>query len=122
VGRTVNTTPEQRVAAARARMAELAEKFILRSRDEIAILRSDLTRLGDGDAAALAEMVHIAHRMGGTGATLGLDALSMHAQRVERLANAQQPGAVPDSEALRQLAGAVDALADALQRPAAARS
>lgn len=117
----MNESREQRVAAARARLAELAAKFIDRTRGELATMRDALTRLGAGDHAALGEIRHLAHRMAGTGATLGFDALSDCATRIEKIADAQTAGSLPGDLALAQMTGAVEALDHELTRVAANR-
>jgi HPt (histidine-containing phosphotransfer) domain-containing protein len=112
----MNQTQEQRVAAARARMAELKEKFVERSRGELATMRSGIAALETGEAAALGEILQLSHRMSGTGATLGLDALSERARHIEKLAEAHAPGALPDAAALSGLRAAIEALAAELAR------
>lgn len=82
----MNRTREEKIAAARSRMAELAEKFLERTAGEIATMRADLVKLESDDGQALAEIRHLAHRMAGTGATLGFESLSDRAQRIEQLA------------------------------------
>ncbi len=106
----MNQTTEQRVAAARARLAELREKFIERTRGDLAAMRQSLAQVQAGEAAALGEIARLAHRMSGTGATLGLDALGEQAQRLEKLAESS-PGAATDAGALRTLAAAIESLA-----------
>jgi HPt (histidine-containing phosphotransfer) domain-containing protein len=105
----MNDTREQRVAAAKARMAELAGKFLERTAGEIETMRARLAQAGE-DAAALAEIRNLAHRACGTGATLGFESLSEHAYRIEVLTAAQPPGSSAE------IAGAIDALARELAR------
>lgn len=102
---------EAKAAAMRARMAEMASKFIERSRGELGRMRAALKRLAAGDASALGEIRHFAHRMAGTGATLGFEKLGDCATRVEKLAGAQAAGSVPGEVALAQLTSAVESLA-----------
>lgn len=109
----MNQTTEQRVAAARARLAELREKFIERTRAEIMAMRQALARAQAGDAVALGDIAQLAHRMSGTGATLGLDALGEQARLVEKLAESSSV-AQGDPAAQRTLAGAIESLAAAL--------
>ena len=109
-------TPEERVVAARARMAELKEKFIQRTERELQTLRSSLAALAAGDRAALDTIVQLAHRITGTGATLGLDALSDRAQEIEKLGEEQRPGSPPDAATLSQLDAAIGAFAAELDR------
>ena len=112
----MNLTPEQRVAAARTRMAELKQKFIERTHGELELMRASLAALEGGDAAALGTIVQLAHRMTGTGATLGLDALSDRAQDIERLGEASAAGSPFDAGTLAQLRAAIGALAAELGR------
>jgi chemotaxis protein histidine kinase CheA len=115
----MNETREQKAAAARARLAELAAKFVGRSRDDVAAMRDALTRLSSGDGGALAQIRHYAHRMAGTGATLGFEQVSEGAARIEKLVDAAAPGSVPGEFVLAQLTGAVEGLGahlDALAR------
>jgi HPt (histidine-containing phosphotransfer) domain-containing protein len=112
----VNQTPEERVAAARARMAELKEKFIDRTQGELRTMRASFAALEAGDSAALGTIVYYAHRMTGTGATLGLEALSDRAQEIEKLGEAHAPGAQPDAASRSRLGAAIEALAAELER------
>ena len=112
----MNPTPEERVAAARARMAELKEKFIERTQGDLKTMHASLAALEAGDSAPLDSIVQLAHRMTGTGATLGLEALSDRAQEVERLAEAVPAGSPPDAAAMAQLRAAIDALGAELER------
>ena len=111
----MNQTSEQRIAAARARMAELKEKFIERTHGEVTTLRGSFESLKGGESAALGVIVQLAHRMAGTGATLGLDALSDRAQELEKLGESQPPGAVTEP-ALSRIGAAIEALAAELGR------
>ena len=112
----MNQTTEQRIAAARARMGELREKFIERTQGELQTLRASFAALEAGDPAALDTIVQLAHRMTGTGATLGLEALSERAQEIEKLGEALAPAAPPDGAMLARLDAAIGALAAELGR------
>jgi chemotaxis protein histidine kinase CheA len=107
-------TREQKMAAARSRMAELAAKFLERTAGDIASMRDGLDKLSSGDATALADIRHLAHRMVGTGATLGFESLAECAHRIEQLAEGCAPGSLPDQGTREQLAGALDRLRAAL--------
>jgi len=107
----MNDTREQRLAAAKARMVELAAKFIERTQGDLRTMRADLEKAGAGDAAALAEIRHLAHRMAGTGATLGFAALGERAAVTEALVETLLPrGTPPDARALEKLAADIGAL------------
>jgi chemotaxis protein histidine kinase CheA len=101
---------EERMAAARTRMAELAAKFIGRTRTDLGTMRDDLAKVARGDVGALVEIRHLAHRMAGTGATLGFDALGECASRTEALIDSLPAGVPPDAAALARLADGIDAL------------
>ena len=103
----MNDTREQKVAAARARMAELAAKFIERTQGDLRIMRSDLAKVGAGDVGALAEIRHLAHRMAGTGATLGFQALGERAAGTEAMIDALPGGVPPDAQAIERVADAL---------------
>jgi HPt (histidine-containing phosphotransfer) domain-containing protein len=109
----MNTTQEEKVAAMRSRMAELTGKFIERTEVEVQSMRASLARAGEGDARALGEILHLAHRARGTSATLGLEALSTRAHAIEMLAGI--PGGAPlDPATFDELKGAIEALAEEL--------
>jgi HPt (histidine-containing phosphotransfer) domain-containing protein len=106
----MNETREQKLAAARARMAELAAKFIERTQRDLSIMRADLEKAGAGDAGALAEIRNLAHRMAGTGATLGFEALGERAAGTEAKIDALLAGPPPDSRTIERLAADIGAL------------
>lgn len=110
-------TPEERIAAARARMAELADKFVDRSRDDLAAMRDALARVVAGAPGGLEALRHLAHRMAGTGATLGFEAVSDVALKIESLVEACAAGVPPDAGTRAELAAALDALGAELARP-----
>ena len=110
-----------RVAATTARMREIAAKFLLRSVADLAAMRQQLAGPGGADVTALANIRHAAHRMCGTGATLGFEALSDCARRIERLAEAQPPDAILAPTRLREFAAELDLLAAELARNPAAQ-
>jgi HPt (histidine-containing phosphotransfer) domain-containing protein len=100
----------ERAAAARARMAELAEKFIARTKNELVTLRAALDALSAGRSEALVDIRHLAHRMAGTGATLGFEKLSDHAMHVEEICDRQAPGAAPSAADRAEIGAAVEAI------------
>jgi len=106
----MDETREQKLAAARARMAELAAKFIERTQRDLRTMRADLEKAGAGDVGALTEIRYLAHRMAGTGATLGFEALGVRAARTEALIEALPGGATPDPQLLDRLAADIGAL------------
>jgi chemotaxis protein histidine kinase CheA len=109
-------TREQKEGNARSRLAELAAKFLDRTDGDIAAMRASVGRMASGDPAAVDDIRHLAHRMVGTGATLGFDSLSGLAHHLEKLAESRAPGAEPDEAACAQYAAALDALAADLRK------
>ena len=106
----------ERAEAAQARLAELANKFLDRTAADIATMRRDLARVAQAEPGALGDIRHLAHRMVGTGATLGFESLSNSARRIEVLAESCPPEATPDDDLRTQLADALAALDAELQR------
>jgi chemotaxis protein histidine kinase CheA len=110
----MNETREQKMAAARVRMAQLAERFIERTRGDLRTMRDDLAKVRAGDVTALAGIRHLAHRMAGTGATLGFDALGECAAGIEvaidTLPPGTPPGTPPGVATVDRLAAGIDAL------------
>jgi chemotaxis protein histidine kinase CheA len=105
----MNQTREEKEAAARVRLAELTTRFLIRTESDLAAMRADLSRAGE-QAEAIGTIRHLAHRMVGTGATLGFESISECAHRVELLAESCAPGTLPDERTRVELAGALDAL------------
>lgn len=98
---------EDRAAAARERMAELSTKFVERTKTELLTLRKALDA---GSAAAIGEIHYLAHRMAGTGATLGFEALADHAARIEEVCERQVKGAALDAQGRAEIAAAVESI------------
>lgn len=108
--RTVKTGEqgrEDRVIAARERMAELSAKFVDRTKSELQTLRQALDA---GTAASIGEIHYLAHRMAGTGATLGFESLADHAARIEEICERQASGAALDAQDREEIAAAVGAI------------
>jgi|KBSMisStaDraftv2_1062788.scaffolds.fasta_scaffold179210_2 HPt (histidine-containing phosphotransfer) domain-containing protein len=99
-------------AELREQVKALGEKFLLRTADQITLLRAHVASLRSGDRDVLVGMQELAHKIHGSGAMFGFAALSDRAGEIERLI-AAQPGAVhgtPD-----RLAALVEELAAALE-------
>lgn len=104
------STREQKAHAARVRMAELAARFLERTQGDLATMREALSKVRAGDAKALGEIRNLAHRMVGTGATLGFEAISARASRVEQLIESIPVGTSPPAALLADLGSALEAL------------
>jgi HPt (histidine-containing phosphotransfer) domain-containing protein len=99
----------------RERIKQLAGEFVQRCSRDVSSLRASLTRLGNGDsmvfdAIVFKEMEHIAHRICGTGASLGFESLSTCAAAIERLAQGQGGGVTPHLNVVERLVEYVAAL------------
>jgi HPt (histidine-containing phosphotransfer) domain-containing protein len=99
-----------RVAAAQMRMAELGQKFLDRTLGEIGQMRQGADQLAGGNATALAQIQHFSHKIRGTGATLGFEAVSDCGADIERIAIEGATGDTEDPEYLERLRGAIEAL------------
>jgi HPt (histidine-containing phosphotransfer) domain-containing protein len=93
----------EKQAAMRDKIAVLAQRFLQRCAGDMATGRVLLDKLRNGNAGAFKDMEQLAHRIMGTGSSLGFHSLSAHAVSVERLAEAQPSDAPPDPEAIARL-------------------
>ena len=72
----MSQTREEREAAARVRMAELAAKFVARTAGEVDSMRATTREASSGRCAGARGIRNLAHRTCGTGATLGFETLA----------------------------------------------
>ena len=99
----------------RERIKQLAGEFLQRCSRDAESMRALLARLGNGDsnvfdATVLKELEHLAHRICGTGASLGFESLSTRAAAIERLAEGQTCGVTADQNVVERLVGYITAL------------
>ena len=73
------------------RLQQLSGKFLLRTRDELALLRAQLVPARSGDATALAELLRLTHRINGSGAMLGFVDISGRARQIEAILRRAEP-------------------------------
>jgi HPt (histidine-containing phosphotransfer) domain-containing protein len=97
-------------AAMQERIKQLAGEFLQRCLRDLASSRDLLTRLGNGDAGVYKELEYLAHRICGTGASLGFESLSTCAAAVERLAEAHAGDVTADQNVVGRLVEYVAAL------------
>jgi chemotaxis protein histidine kinase CheA len=109
-------TREEKMAAAQARMAELAKKFLDRSAGDLVVMRADLAKLAQGQREAVTDLRQLAHRMVGTGATLGFETIAARAHDLESIAEGCAPDSVPDEDIRGRFSTAMDALEAELRR------
>jgi HPt (histidine-containing phosphotransfer) domain-containing protein len=94
----------------RERIKQLAAEFLQRCSRDVMSLRALLPRLGDGDANVFKELEHLAHRICGTGASLGFESLSTRAAAIERLAEGRAGGVTADQNVVERLVEYIAAL------------
>ena len=109
-------TREEKLAAAQTRMAELAKKFLVRSAGDLASMRAGLDKVAQGQGGAIDDLRHLAHRMAGTGATLGFESIAARAHDVESLAEVGLPVSASAADVRARFASALDALEAELRR------
>lgn len=97
--------------AVKSRLGELAQKFVVRTTGDLALMREGLARVESGDRAGLEQIQQLAHRACGTGGTLGLCALSDAAGALERTIEACPAGTLPDAHARAEIAARIEAIA-----------
>lgn len=76
--------PTEKRTAIATRMEQLCTTFLQRSAAELHTARGFFDRLSTGDAAGATDLRHLAHRIKGTGGSLGLGSVSDHAADLER--------------------------------------
>lgn len=97
--------------AVQGRLQELAARFVRRSLGEVLIMREKLPAVRANDRAALAEIEQLAHKIHGTAATLGYQALSDCGGELERLAEKIVAGErALDDPACERIAGLISRL------------
>lgn len=71
-------------------IADIAVRYIKRTLGELGQLRESLQAIRAGDADACKQLERLAHKIHGSGAMFGFDAISDHANEIERLAGSGQ--------------------------------
>jgi HPt (histidine-containing phosphotransfer) domain-containing protein len=98
----------------RERIKQLAGEFLQRCSRDVMSLRALLARFSNGDsksdATVLEELEHLAHRICGTGASLGFESLSTRAAAIERLAEGQARSVTADQHVVERLVEYIAAL------------
>jgi HPt (histidine-containing phosphotransfer) domain-containing protein len=64
-------------------LGEIGLRYLKRTVTEIATLRDMLAKLRAGEASSLKEIEHLSHKIHGSGAMFGFDALSSEARQIE---------------------------------------
>jgi len=73
------------------RLKQLSNQYLLRTREELALLRAQIPQAHQGHVEALLEMQRYAHRISGSGALLGFKAISDAMAQVERILRRADP-------------------------------
>jgi HPt (histidine-containing phosphotransfer) domain-containing protein len=99
----------------RERIKQLAGEFLQRCSRDVMSLRALLARMGNSDtnvfdANVFKELEHLAHRICGTGASLGFESLSTRAAAIERLAEGQAGSVAADQNVMERLVEYIAAL------------
>ncbi len=102
--------------AMRAQLKELAAQFLQRCLADMTTAHALLGRLYGGEPEVINDLAQLAHRVAGTGGSLGFDSISRSAAAIERFAERQIAGERPDPRAPQSLAE----LTIALERDVAA--
>lgn len=67
------------------RFQQLSRQFLERTRQEVALFADSMQRAKNNDPQALLSLLHIAHRVHGSGAMLGFKPISASAGRIEHV-------------------------------------
>ncbi|MGC3979926.1 MAG: Hpt domain-containing protein [Steroidobacteraceae bacterium] len=73
------------------KLKQLEGQYLVRTREELALLRAQVPASLQNDLAALQEMQRLAHRINGSGAMLGFKLISEAAAQVERILRRADP-------------------------------
>ena len=79
---------DERRALLQEGVSHLHDRFLRRSLADAILMREFIEKLRAGDATMLDEVAHLAHRICGTGGSLGFTALSACAMKIEQIAAA----------------------------------
>ena len=74
----------------RQQIADIAVRYIKRTQGELGQLRDALAAIRAGDAEAQKQLERLAHKIHGSGAMFGFDAISDRAHEIEKLAGSGQ--------------------------------
>jgi HPt (histidine-containing phosphotransfer) domain-containing protein len=101
------TEAQSKRTALAAKLKELGARFSERNVGDLAALDHCFERLHAGAPGALSEIESIAHRMSGTGATLGFHVISTAAEALERMAESKDADLTRLTDALAELRSAI---------------
>jgi chemotaxis protein histidine kinase CheA len=82
------------------RLKQLGELYLLRTREELALLRAEVAAARQGQAEPLLIMQRGTHRISGSGAMLGFKAASEAAGKIERILRRADPVPTEDEWAV----------------------
>lgn len=66
-----------------SKLAELAQRYLHRTADEVTTIRATAARYAEGNGAVLHDIERAAHRIRGSGGMFGFDAISAAAGEIE---------------------------------------
>jgi two-component system OmpR family response regulator len=106
-------------ARVRAQVSSLADRFLLRARNDVVLLRAFIECARHGDRSALEEAGRVGHSIHGAGAMFGFPEIGAAGGAIERLAeqvmaSSVAPGSGGRPASLQQLSDSTEQLAQAL--------
>jgi HPt (histidine-containing phosphotransfer) domain-containing protein len=101
------------------KISDIGGRYIQRTAGELAGLRELIVKVRAGDTAVLKDIEHLAHKIYGSGAMFGFEAVSEQARELELVA--RQPVDLEMVERLQRYADALEAQVQAALRAKGAR-
>jgi HPt (histidine-containing phosphotransfer) domain-containing protein len=98
-------------------IADIGTRYLKRTLGELEQLRTCLQCVRDGSGDSIQTLEQLAHRIHGSGAMFGFDAISERANELESLARVR----VTNAEALQQMDASISALEQELEIAARSR-
>jgi HPt (histidine-containing phosphotransfer) domain-containing protein len=99
------------------KIADIAGRYIQRTATEIGGLRELIVKVRGGNAAAVTDIAHLAHKIYGSGSMFGFDAVSEKARDLELVARD-----AADPQLVEKLESHADALEQQVQEALRARA
>lgn len=108
---------DEMTASMQERLKQLGEQFLQRTYRETASMHELLAQVRSGDGAAFDQIRHLAHKIHGTGATLGFNSISDCAGKIELLLDRHSAADMArDPQVFEQLLGDMKSLQSELDR------
>lgn len=98
-------------------MSEIGDRYLKRTLDEMQRLRQLADQVRSGESQSMTEIEHMAHKIHGSGAMFGFDAISDLARAIELLVGAQSK----QSDFMQRLQTCIESLDQQVQSSARTR-